>query len=62
MPRRRTFLMSLAALAGLVVPFPARAAVPVPAPMPAVRRYGRMYVVNGWILTAADVEALQRHL
>lgn len=59
MPSRRTFLALVTALAGLPL-----AGGPVAALVPAgpeVRRYGRHYLVNGWILTAADLEALGLH-
>jgi hypothetical protein len=26
-----------------------------------VRRYGTFYVVNGWLVTARDLEAVERH-
>jgi hypothetical protein len=29
--------------------------------MPAVRRYGRHFIVNGWVLTAADLERIGLH-
>jgi len=27
-----------------------------------VRRYGKFFLVNGWVLTAEDVEALKSHV
>ncbi len=59
MPDRRTFMAALAASA--VVPaFAARAALPDPAAV-LVRRYGDFYIVDGWVLTRSDVEALGIH-
>ena len=40
---------------------PAPQAAPAPAPAPQVRRYGRFFIVNGWVLTAADLERLGLH-
>jgi predicted nicotinamide N-methyase len=33
----------------------------LPPDLPSVRRYGRHYVVNGWLVTERDLEALRRH-
>jgi hypothetical protein len=60
MPSRRAVLATLAALTGL--PLAGRAAAFVaPLPGPEVRRYGRFFLVNGWVLTAADLERLGLH-
>jgi hypothetical protein len=58
MPSRRSVLTLMASLAGLPLAGPAAAFV---APGPEVRRYGRHYIVNGWILTARDLELLGIH-
>jgi hypothetical protein len=56
MPDRRSVLTLIASLAGLpLAAGPAAALVAAP-PMPAVRRYGRHFIVNGGVLTAADLE------
>ena len=31
---------------------------PLPGPRPEIRRFGRHYIVNGWVLTAGDLELL----
>lgn len=54
MPNRRSFLVSL--VSGAV--FAAGLARVGWARQPAVRRHGRFYIVNGWVLTAEDVRAL----
>jgi hypothetical protein len=57
---RRRFLAA-AGVAGLLgLPAAAGAAAPLPVPGPGLRavRLGDMYLVNGWVLTAADVRAL----
>jgi hypothetical protein len=59
MPHRRSVLTLIASLAGqprAAGPAAARVAAP---PMPAVRRYGRHVIVNGWVLTRADLAALK---
>ena len=58
MPSRRSFLTLMASLFGLPLAGPAAAFA---APGPEVRRYGRHYIVNGWILTARDLELLDIH-
>jgi hypothetical protein len=63
MPSRRAVLALMAAFTGLPLAGPAAAFV-APAPMtpsPEVRRYGRFFLVNGWVLTAADLERLGLH-
>jgi hypothetical protein len=55
MPSRRSFLALMASALGL--PFAGSAAAFV-APGPVIRRYGRHYLVNGWVLTARDLELL----
>lgn len=58
MPSRRSFLALIASLTGLpLASGPVAALVPVPTG-PEVRRFGRHYLVNGWILTARDLELL----
>ena len=64
MPSRRTVLASLMASA-LGLPFagagPAAAFAGAAAGSqfgPEITRYGRHYIVNGWVLTAADLELL----
>jgi hypothetical protein len=59
MPSRRAVLALMASLAGLPLAGPAAAFVA--APGPEVRRYGRFFLVNGWVLTAADLERLGLH-
>jgi hypothetical protein len=59
---RRTVLALMASLAGLPLAAGAAAAFEAPGvPGPAVRRYGRHYIVNGWILTAEDLGRLGIH-
>ena len=58
MPSRRSFLALMASLLGLPLAGPAAAFV---APGPEIRRYGRHYIVNGWVLTARDLELLGIH-
>jgi hypothetical protein len=60
MPSRRAVLALMAALTGLPLAGPA-AAVVAPDSGPPVRRYGRFFIVNGWVLTAADLERLGLH-
>jgi len=56
MPSRRSVLALIASLSGLpLASGPAAALVPAG---PEVRRFGRHYLVNGWILTARDLELL----
>ena len=54
MPSRRSFLALMAAGLGLPLGLPAAFA----APGPEIRRYGRHYIVDGWVLTARDLELL----
>jgi hypothetical protein len=58
---RRAVLALMASLAGLPLAGAAAAFEAPAAPGPAVRRYGRHYIVNGWILTAEDLERLGIH-
>ena len=58
MPSRRAVLALMASLTSLPFAGPAAALV---APPPEVRRYGRFFLVNGWVLTAADLERLGLH-
>jgi hypothetical protein len=63
MPDRRSVLALLASLLGLPLAGPAAAFVPPrprirPGIRPRIRRYGRHYIVNGWVLTARDLERL----
>jgi hypothetical protein len=61
MPDRRSVLALMAALGLLpLAAGPAAALAPAPA-LPEVRRYGRHFIVNGWILTARDLETLGLH-
>jgi hypothetical protein len=55
MPSRRSVLALMASLLGLPLAGPAAAFV---APGPEIRRYGRHYIVNGWVLTARDLAML----
>ena len=57
MPSRRSVLALMASLLGLPLTGPAFAA-PGPGTDPKIRRYGRHYIVNGWVLTARDLELL----
>jgi hypothetical protein len=63
MPDRRSVLALMASLLGLPLAGPAAALV-APTPgirsglPPEIRRYGRHYLVNGWILTARDLELI----
>jgi hypothetical protein len=56
--RRRVFLNATAWMA-LAVTFPASWLAA--RSLPPVRRYGRHYLVNGWLVTAKDLEVLRRH-
>ena len=59
MPDRRSVLALMAAALGLPLAGPAAALVaPVPGLRPEVRRFGRHYIVNGWVLTARDLKTL----
>jgi hypothetical protein len=52
---RRSFLM-LAVLSALGLPLGR-----TPPAGPRIRRHGRLFVVDGWILTAEDLRALGLH-
>jgi hypothetical protein len=58
MQDRRSFLKSALAL-GVALPA-AGAALPAAAgpPLPRIERLGAVYLVDGWVLTRADVEFL----
>jgi hypothetical protein len=60
---RRSFLKTtaLAALAAAGPPVLGAAAAPAPGAPLLIRRIGDVFVVNGWILTARDLEALRLH-
>lgn len=59
MPSRRSFLALMASVLGLSLPGPAAAfVVSGPRNHPEIRRFGRHYLVNGWVLTARDLELL----
>ncbi len=60
MTGRRSFLKTTALAALAAAGLPALGASAAPAPLP-VRRFGEAFVVNGWILTARDLEALRLH-
>lgn len=55
MPNRRTILAGMAAALGLPIAGPAAAAL---APRLAVKRYGDLFIVEGWVLTRSDVAEL----
>jgi hypothetical protein len=66
MPDRRSVLALMAALGLLPLAAGPAAALAPAAPLPAaslpeVRRYGRHFIVNGWVLTARDLETLGLH-
>ncbi len=61
MPSRRALLASLAATAGApLFAGPASAFAPggFLGPRPEIRPWGRFFIVNGWVLTAQDLETL----
>lgn len=64
MPSRRSVLAFAASLLGLPLAAGPAAALAAFDPGagagvgPEVRRYGRHFLVNGWVLTAADLERL----
>jgi hypothetical protein len=60
MPSRRSVLASLLA-STLGLPLAGPAAALVGGGGPEIRRYGRFVIVNGWVLTAADLELLGLH-
>jgi hypothetical protein len=56
---RRSVLALLASLVGLPLAGPAAALIaPTPGVSHEIRRHGRHYIVNGWVLTARDLEVL----
>jgi hypothetical protein len=55
MPNRRSTLALMASFVGLPLSGPAAAFV---ASGPEIRRYGRHFIVNGWLLTAGDLRML----
>lgn len=60
---RRSVLALMTALLGLPLAGPAAAFVAadpgkLAGPRPEIRRFGRHYIVNGWVLTARDLEML----
>lgn len=63
MPGRRSVLAMMASLLGLPLAGPAAAFV-APGPdalprfRPEIRRFGHHYIVNGWVLTARDLERI----
>ena len=59
MPSRRSVLALMTSLLGLPLAGPAAAFVaPGTGIHHDIRRYGRHYIVNGWVLTARDLETL----
>ena len=59
MPSRRSALALMASFLGLPLAGPAAAFIaPGPGTHPEIRRYGRHYIVNGWVLTARDLDRL----
>ena len=62
MPSRRSLLAAMASLLALpLVPRPAAALVAPLLPAPEIRRFGRHFIVNGWVLTRQDLERLGLH-
>jgi hypothetical protein len=57
MPDRRSVLALMASLLGLPLAGPAAALAPA-GTGPEIRRWGRHYIVNGWVLTARDLERI----
>jgi hypothetical protein len=61
MPSRRALLASLAA-AGVAPLFAGPAGAFAPegflGPRPEIRAWGKFFIVNGWVLTARDLETL----
>jgi hypothetical protein len=57
---RRSFLKTTALATLVAAGPPALGAAEVPAPLQ-VRQIGDVFVVNGWILTARDLDALGLH-
>jgi hypothetical protein len=59
---RRSVLALMASFLGLPFAGPAAALVApdpeIPGTRPVIRRYGRHYIINGWVLTARDLELL----
>jgi hypothetical protein len=58
MPDRRSVLTLVAAALGLPLAGPAAAFMAPTGIRPEVRRLGRHYIVNGWVLTAGDLDRL----
>ena len=59
MPDRRSVLALMTAALGLPLAGPAAAFVaPAAGNRPEIRRFGRHYLVNGWVLTAGDLDRL----
>jgi hypothetical protein len=59
MPDRRSVLALMTGALALPLAGPAAALVaPAPGIHPEIRRFGRHYIVNGWVLTARDLELL----
>ena len=54
LPDRRAFLGTAAAL-GLALPLTGLAGLAGPAAGPPIERLGRLYLVDGWVLTRDDV-------
>jgi hypothetical protein len=58
---RRAFLGSVAAL-GLALPLGGAAGgLAAALPLPRIERLGGMFLVDGWVLTRADIEMLYPH-
>lgn len=57
-PNRRTFL-AVAAAAALAPAFAVRARAALPQAV--IRRYGDFFIVDGWVLTQRDLDALGLH-
>lgn len=64
MPSRRALLASLVAttvapaLAGPAAAFAPAGLAPFAGPRPEIRPWGKFFIVNGWVLTARDLETL----
>jgi hypothetical protein len=58
MPDRRSVLALIATALGLPLAGPAAAFVAPTGSCPEIRRFGRHYIVNGWVLTAGDLDRL----
>lgn len=55
MSSRRSFLALMASALGMPL---AALVAPAPGIQPGIRRFGRHYIVNGWVLTARDLNLL----